>query len=283
MKLGAHESTAGGAHKAFANGEADGCESIQIFSRNSRSWNSKPLAPKVIDAWQSERERTGIDAVATHSSYLINLAATKDDVLQKSLAAFRDELLRCAQLDIPYVVLHPGSHLEATEAEGIEKIAANLNRLIDETPEAANVNIALENTAGQGTNLGWRFEHLRDIIGKVDQQERIAVCFDTCHGFAAGFNLPDPEEYEATFESFDSIIGLDRLAMFHLNDSKQGLGSRRDRHEIIGDGTLGLEPFRMLVNDPRFANHPGLLETPKLPNGDMSYAHCLRILRDLEE
>jgi len=283
MKLGAHESTAGGAHKAFANGESDGCESIQIFTRSSRSWKSKPLTEKVIEAWRQERERTGIDAPASHASYLINLAATNDDVLQKSLDAFRDEILRCAQLDIPYVVLHPGSHLEASEAEGIAKIASNINRVIDEMPDAASVRIALENTAGQGTNLGWRFEHLRDILDQIEHQDRTAVCFDTCHAFAAGFNLIDPDEYEATFESFDRIIGLDRLALFHLNDTKNELGSHRDRHEIIGDGALGLEPFRRLINDPRFTDHSGLLETPPLPNGDMSYEHCLKVLKDLRE
>jgi deoxyribonuclease-4 len=281
MRLGAHESVAGGIENAFINGERDGCEVVQIFTRSSRAWSSKPLEAARIEAWQLERDRTGIQPCASHASYLINLCATDPVVLEKSREALADELFRCAQLDIPFVVLHPGSHLGAGEAVGIERIAESLSAVFESRPDAAAVGIALENTAGQGTNLGWQFSHLRDIIGETRYPDRLAVCIDTCHAIAAGYDLATDIGYEQTIQAIESRLGLGRVALLHLNDSKRGLGSRIDRHAVLGDGAIGLRTFERLANDARFENCPGILETPSLPDGTSSYAYCIQLLRDL--
>ena len=204
----------------------------------------------------------GIRPVVAHSSYLLNLASPKDELWHKSIEALVVEMERCETLAIPYLVIHPGSHMGSGEEVGIVRITEALNLAHDRLPDA-QVKITLETTAGQGTNLGYRFEHLAAMIDGTEANERLAVCYDTCHTLAAGYDYRTPEGYADVLAQFDEIIGLDRLSVFHLNDSKQDLGSRRDRHEHIGEGSVGLDGFRHLLNDPRFQETPMLLETPK--------------------
>ena len=227
------------------------------------------------------RDGSDVEPVAAHASYLINLAAVDAAVLAKSVIALRDEIARCVQLDLPYLVMHPGSHLGAGMTEGIARVAENLVPLLDEIPDGARLRVALENVAGQGTNIGASHCELRDLLDAIDRPARVAICFDTCHAFAAGYELRDQAGYDETFADFDAVVGLEQLALFHLNDSKKPFASRRDRHERIGEGEIGPEAFARLVNDARFVDHPGILETPAMPDGTPSYAHCLRVLRGL--
>lgn len=262
MPFGAHMSISGGVSKSFARGVQAGCEAMQIFCRNERQWSAPPYPPSEIAAYKAEHARTGIDPVIVHSSYLINLAAPADELWEKSIAAFVDEMERCALLDIPYLVFHPGAHTGSGEEEGLRREAAALNRLFAEGV-AAGVTVLMETTAGQGSALGWRFEHLARLLELVDQDDRLGVCVDTCHIFAAGYDIRTPETYAATFAEFDRIVGLERIKAFHLNDSQKDLGSRVDRHTHIGEGCLGVEPFRLIVNDARFTALPLIIETPK--------------------
>jgi len=279
MRLGAHMSIAGGVSKALERGHSIGCEAIQIFTRNQRQWRSKPLAPEEIERFKLKQEETGIRPVVAHDSYLINLGSPDEAMWQKSLQAYIIELQHCETLGIPYLVMHPGSHLGSGEEAGLCRIAEGLNRAHAATRGFGVISL-LETTAGQGTNLGYCFEQLATIRETVKEVERVAVCFDTCHVFAAGYDLRTPEAYAATMAEFDRILGLDLLRCFHLNDSKKGLASRVDRHQHIGQGLLGLEPFRLLLNDPRFATLPGLLETPKGPKM-LEDVENLRLLRSL--
>ncbi|HNP86196.1 MAG TPA: deoxyribonuclease IV [Kouleothrix sp.] len=262
MKFGAHMSISGGLHKAFALGEQAGCDTIQIFSKNQQQWRGKPLGDAEIAQFKAEQQRTGFGPLVVHDSYLINLASPKDDLWEKSIAAFGDELERCAALGIPYLVTHPGAHTGAGEAAGLAREITALNRLLD-AGVGGDVVILLETTAGQGTCLGYRFEHLAELIAGATHPERLAVCVDTCHMLAAGYDIRTPEAYTATFAEFDRVIGLGKIKAFHLNDSQKDLGSRVDRHTHIGAGCIGLEGFRAIVNDPRFQGLPMLLETPK--------------------
>jgi deoxyribonuclease-4 len=262
MKFGAHMSTSGGLHKAFALGEQAGCDTIQIFSKNQQQWRARPLTDNDIAQWKAEQERCGLGPVVVHDSYLINLASPKDDLWEKSIAAFAEELERCAALGISYLVTHPGAHTGSGEEAGLQREADALNRLFNANV-GGDVMVLLEITAGQGTCLGSRFEHLAKLIELVDRDERLGVCIDTCHMLAAGYDFRTPETYAATFNEFDRLIGLDRIKIFHVNDSQKDLGSRVDRHAHIGAGCIGLEGFRLLVNDPRFADVPMILETPK--------------------
>lgn len=260
--LGAHMPISGGLQKAFARGESVGCETIQIFSKNQRQWKAKPYEPETIAAYKAEQERSGIRPVVVHDSYLINLASPDDALWEKSIAAFADEMERCATLDIPYLVMHPGSHVESGEDAGLRRIAEAFNRVFADGV-GDSVMVLMETTAGQGTTLGYRFEHLAHLLESVSQQQRLGVCVDTCHIFAAGYDIRSPDVYNATFAEFDRIIGLERIKVFHLNDSQKGLGTRVDRHDHIGEGSLGIEPFRLLLNDSRFRSLPMILETPK--------------------
>lgn len=262
MPFGAHMSISGGVSKAFARGELVNCETMQIFTKSERQWQAKPLPPEEIEAYRAEQQRTGIGPVVVHDSYLINLASPKDDLWEKSINAFADELERCAALAIPYLVTHPGAHTGSGDAAALQREAEAFRRLF-EAGTGADVLVLLENTAGQGTALGWCFEHLARLIDLVPQQERFGVCIDTCHLFVAGYDIRTPEGYHATFDEFERLIGLERIKVFHLNDAQKGLGSRVDRHEHIGKGTLGVEAFRLLVNDPRFRHVPMIIETPK--------------------
>jgi deoxyribonuclease IV len=262
MRLGAHMSVAGGCSKAFDRAEKAGCDSLQVFTKNSNQWRAKPLTNEEVLEWEKRRSETGIWPVVAHDSYLINLASPKDDLWEKSIEAFGIELRRCQQLGIRYLVTHPGSHTGSGEAAGLARVSEALNRLHDEMPDL-NVLTLLETTAGQGTNLGACFEHLATICEGVEDKSRIGYCLDTCHIFAAGYDFRTPECYATTMRQFDDLLGIEHLHAIHLNDSKHDLGSRRDRHEHIGQGFIGHDGFRQFVNDPRLADVPGLLETKK--------------------
>ena len=262
MRFGAHMSIASGVDKAFDRAEKAGCDSLQIFTKNSNQWNAKPLEDETIEAWKRREQETGIWPVVAHDSYLINLASPDDDLWEKSINAFRIELERCQQLGIRYLVTHPGSHMGTGEQVGLARVSEALNRLHDNLPNL-DVLTLLETTAGQGTNLGASFDHLAWITQGVEDRSRVGYCLDTCHIFAAGYEVRTSEGYAATMDAFDEILGLDRLFAIHLNDSKNDLGTRKDRHEHIGQGYIGLDGFRNFVNDSRFSETPGLLETKK--------------------
>jgi deoxyribonuclease-4 len=274
-------SIAGGVDNSFDRGQKVGCDSIQIFTKSSNQWRARPLSEKEIARYHEEQARTGIAPVIAHSSYLLNLATPDDELWQKSLDALLVEMERCELLHIPNLVIHPGAHTGSGEEAGLNRIVVALDRACVERPED-RVKITLEVTAGQGTVLCYRFEQIAWILEQVRQPERFAVCFDTSHGLAAGYEIRTPEGYAGTFEQFERLVGLERLEVFHLNDSKKDLGSRVDRHEHIGKGFLGLEPFRMILNDPRFHDRPMLLETPKGPDMKEDVEN-LRVLRGLIE
>ncbi len=262
MRLGAHESIGGGLHKAFDRAQSVGCETLQIFVKSNRSWAVKPLTEEDIERFKAKAEETDIQPVVGHTSYLLNLGTPNDTLWKRSRDTLIIELERCEALGVPYLVLHPGSHVGTGEEAGLARVAQALGEVHAATP-GFRAQILLEATAGQGTNLGYRFEHLGWLLEHTPTGERMGICLDTCHIFAAGYELRTPEGYAATMEAFDRIVGLQRLLALHLNDSKGGLGSRKDRHEHIGKGHIGLEGFRHVLNDSRLANLPGLLETPK--------------------
>ncbi|MDI6631780.1 MAG: deoxyribonuclease IV [Bacillota bacterium] len=275
--LGAHMSIAGGVDQAVARGKSIGCETIQIFTKSARQWRARPLTAEEVSRFKRAREESGISPVFAHTSYLINLGASDDDLWAKSTASFIEEMERCAALELPYLVTHPGAGTE--EEEGLDRIRVALDEILKRT-EGSGVMILLETTAGQGATLGHRFEHLAWLIENCAHPERLGVCYDTCHTFAAGYDIRTPEAFAATFEAFNKIIGIDRLKAVHLNDSRGGLGSRVDRHEHIGKGKLGLEAFRLLLNDPRFRKLPMVLETPKGPDMKEDVEN-LKVLRNL--
>lgn len=262
MRLGAHMSISGGLDRAFGHGLRAGCDCLQIFTKNQQQWRSRPLADDEIARFKAAQQQSGIAPVLAHDSYLINLGSPDDEQWERSIAAFADELERCAALGVPYLVTHPGAHMGSGEEAGLQRVARALGRLLDAGTGAPTV-VLLETTAGQGTSLGHRFEHLARLLELVRHDERLGVCVDTCHVLAAGYDFRTPESYAATFDAFDRLVGLGRIRAFHLNDSKKDLGSRVDRHTHIGEGFVGLEGFRPIVNDPRFADLPMILETPK--------------------
>ncbi len=260
--LGAHMSIAGGVWKAVERAASINCTALQIFVKNSTQWKSNPLNEEDCKLFKSKLIEHQIDAVVVHSSYLINLCAANKNFLQQSRKALIDEIIRCDMLGITYLIFHPGSHMGRGEKEGIELVAESLNIVHEQTPQSKVITV-LETTAGQGSAIGYRFEQLRQIIDLVEKKKRVAVCFDTSHVFAAGYDIRTEAGYEETFEQFASIISLKKLVAFHLNDSRKECGSRIDRHEHIGKGTLTLTPFRLLMKDPRFIDIPKILETPK--------------------
>lgn len=279
MLIGAHMSIAGGAFKAFAQGEEAGCTTIQIFTKSSNQWKAKELTDDEIEKYHAEQKRTGIGPVIAHDSYLINLGSPDDALLTKSRNAFLVELERCEKFKIPYLVTHPGSHVGQGEEWGVKQIADSLSWLHERT-EGFKVRIALETTAGQGSNLGYKFEQIASMIDQAKQPERLSVCLDTCHIFAAGYDITTEEAYQKTISDFDRIIGLDRLAVLHFNDAKKGLGSRVDRHEHIGKGEIGKKAFGFFMKDERFDKIPKLLETPKGDENEMDKVN-LALLRKL--
>lgn len=259
--IGAHMSTEGGVVRALDRGKALGCTAIQIFAKNNNQWDAKPFSSADLDVFHQRRETSPIRVIFSHAGYLINLAAPDGETYEKSFASMALELSRAHALQLPFVVLHPGAHKGRGVAWGIERVALSLNRLFDHDRSA--VKIALEVTAGQGSSLGSRFEELAEIIARVDAKERLGVCVDSAHAFAAGYDLRSPEGYRALWCEFDASIGCSALLALHLNDSKRELGSRVDRHEHLGKGCIGLEAFRLLLRDQRLAHLPMVLETPK--------------------
>lgn len=261
-RLGAHLSIAGGLPRAVDRAEASGCLALQIFTKSAGQWRARELPPDEIALFKRRVRQTNLRSVVAHNSYLINVAAADRALRKRSIAALRDELDRAESLALDGLVMHPGSYTSGTERGGLKLIADALASILESRPDG-KTRILLEHTAGQGTNLGHRFEHLAKIIDLLGGSPRVGVCLDTCHLLTAGYDLCSPDGYDSTFRQFGRIVGFSRLKAFHLNDSKKPCGSRVDRHEHIGKGCLGLEPFRRLVNDPRFAKLPMLLETPK--------------------
>jgi deoxyribonuclease-4 len=277
MPLGAHMSIAGGVDKAILRGHEVGCETIQIFTRSPRQWRPRVLDEEEILRFFENKQQTGIDPVVAHDCYLINLGSLDEELWQKSVRVFVEELEHCQQLGIPYLVIHPGSHVDSGEEAGSRRIAQALDQAREQAG-GGQVEVLLEITAGQGTNLGHSFEQLAQLLDLVADDSWLGICFDTCHAFAAGYELRSREGYEATFRELDELIGLERLKVIHLNDAKGELGSRLDRHQHIGQGELGLEPFRLLLNDDRFRDLPMVLETPKGPEYEEDREN-LRVLR----
>lgn len=280
LELGAHMSISGGHANAIDRALAAEMSAFQLFTKNQRQWRAAPIDPAAAEAFRARWDACGMKHLVAHDSYLINVASPDDEMWEKSRAALADELARCDLLGVPYLVSHPGASLAAGPEAGIARVAEAIDRIHDEQPDGEAV-ILLETTAGQGTALGRSFEELAAIIDKVADKTRVGVCFDTCHAFAAGYELRDEAGYAATMRGFDETIGLAKLKAFHLNDSQKGLGSRVDRHAPIGEGELGLAPFASILNDPRFAGLPGILETPKKEDGDGEDARNLATLRGL--
>ncbi|MBK1735753.1 deoxyribonuclease IV [Halorhodospira abdelmalekii] len=276
LQLGAHVSAAGGPPQALARGHEIGCDAIQIFTRNQRTWHAKPVTEEEAEAFRHNRNEHRIGAVMSHASYLINIASPDPENHAKSQAVLEQELTRCHQLGIELLNFHPGAHLKQGLEAGIERIAQTLNAICQAHPDKRDVTLVLENVAGQGTTVGADFAELAAIIAQLDEPDRFAVCIDTAHAFAAGYPLHTAEGWEAMWESFDEQIGLARLAAMHLNDSKPGCGSRKDRHALLGRGEIGPEAFIRAVTDPRTCSLPLLLETPAGPAG---WAAELRWLR----
>lgn len=273
--LGAHVSVAGGLHKAFSNGHKLGCDAIQIFVTNPNRWSGSALSSEQVESFRKTHKQTNIQQVIVHDIHLTNLASPKAETRDKSIQAFAWQLGLVEQLGLEYFVTHLGSHLGAGEPEGLGVLSQSLNQILDESRSAT---VLLETTAGQGRNLGYRFEHLQQIISQSSQPDRLGVCFDTCHVFAAGYDLRTAEDYYRTFNQFDQIVGLSQIKAFHLNDAKSGFGSRVDRHDHIGQGNIGLTAFELLVNDPRFQGRPMIIETPEM---NKMHDRNLKTLRQL--
>ena len=260
-RLGAHMSIAGGTPRALERAEATGCEALQIFTKISNQWRGRQLGNAEVETFRAQAARSPVGPIVAHTSYLINLAAADPKLRQRSIGALADELERGDRLGLLGVVLHPGAHTTATEADGIRWIADGIAAA--QAQQAGDTRLLLEQTAGQGTMLGHRFEQLRAMIDLLDDASKVAICLDTCHMLAAGYDLVSEAGYERVFEEFDAVLGFERLTVFHLNDSQKPLGSRVDRHAGIGQGCIGVEPFRRLVRDERFRHLPMVLETPK--------------------
>ncbi|NVL89782.1 MAG: deoxyribonuclease IV [Desulfobacterales bacterium] len=269
--IGAHFSIAGGLHKALFTAHGYGCTSLQIFTKNANTWNERTLTDQDIELFNAAREQTDIRSICSHTAYLINLASPEPHKYEQSIKALEQELLRSSRLTIPYVIMHPGAHMGMGEDNGLRRIAEGINRVFDRVPGATS-RLLLETTAGQGSNLGYTFEQLAAISDMVKAKEKIGFCFDTCHVFAAGYDLRTTTDYQKTMKAVDRAFGLERLCVIHLNDAKKELGSRVDRHEHIGEGAIGIDAFRFIMNDPYFKAVPKILETPKA-KGAVDYNH----------
>ncbi len=273
--IGAHMSIGGGFFNSLYSGKELGCATIQIFTKSANQWKAKELTSEDIDRFKQAQKETGIVPVVGHDSYLINIGSGDKELLQKSREALLLELTRSEKLGLLYLVMHPGSNPD--EKEGIKRIADSLS-WVHSKSKNYKVKICLETTAGQGSSIGYKFEQIAQIIDLTQEDERLGVCYDTAHTFEAGYDIRDKKVYEKTFKLFDKIIGLNRLKVIHMNDSKKDLGSRVDRHEHIGKGFIGLEAFRLILNDKRLEKIPKILETPKEENMDKKN---LTILRNL--
>ena len=279
--LGAHMSIAGGYYRAVEQAAAIGCDCVQLFTKNNNQWRAKPISDDEAGKFQEAYASAGLSGALSHASYLINLGSPDDELWQKSIDALVVELDRATQLGIPDVVFHPGSFTTSSAPEGLVRISQAIDQVHKKTdPDGAK--LLLENTAGQGSNLGFEFSQLAEIMNGVQDPRRLAVCIDTCHAFAAGYAMDSTENYKATLQKLDDAIGLKQVHAFHLNDSKTPFGSRKDRHESIGQGEMGSEPFRHLLNDSRFDTVPMYLETPKKgDDGEDLDPVNLKALRDL--
>jgi len=273
MKLGAHESTSGGLHEAFPRALADGAEALQIFTKSSRMWRSKEITGSDVALFRAAAKSAGFSA-SVHASYLINLGCVSGHLREKSIEAFIDELQRCDRIGAPYLIVHPGSC--ADTVRGLAAVAEALDRTF--AAHKGRCMVLLETAAGQGSALGRTFEELREIRDRVRSPERVAICLDTCHVFAAGYDISSDRGYDETFGQFDRVLGIGLLKAFHMNDSMKPLGARVDRHEHVCKGEIGPLAFRRLVNDPRFRDVPGFLEIP--PEGNRA---CLQRLKRLRE
>jgi deoxyribonuclease IV len=279
--LGSHMSIAGGYYKAVEAAKKAGCDCVQVFTKNNNQWRAKEITADEATRFKSSLKELGIAHPISHDSYLINLASPDPELWKKSVDSFVVELQRAEQLGIPYVVTHPGAFTTSSEEQGLKRVAEALNEVHKQLPKCQSMCL-LETTAGQGSNLGAKFDHLAAIIDMTKKPERVGVCVDTCHIFAAGYPLDTPKNYKATMKELDLVVGIDRVKAFHLNDSLKDLGSHVDRHAHIGRGKMGLEPFRNLLNDKRFAKVPMYLETAKgIEDGEDLDVINLRVLRSL--
>jgi len=263
--LGAHMSISKGLGTAVRNGKSIGCTAVQVFTSSPQQWKFKPVTDEMVADFQAASAETGITEIVSHDSYLINLCAPDEAKREQSIDGMKNEINRCAKYGIRYVVSHMGSHVGQGAETGLKMVAESAKRVLDETPDT--VTICMETTAGQGSALMAKFEELANILEALKGNQRLGICLDTCHIFVAGYDIRTLETFTRTFADFERIIGFDRLKVVHCNDSKKGLGSRVDRHSNIGQGELGLEPFRLMVNDPRFDRIPILLETPAEDDG----------------
>jgi deoxyribonuclease-4 len=270
-------SISGGVEKAVVRGQEVGCEAMQIFTKNSNQWKAKPLSAIEVTAFRDACQAAGIGPVIAHSAYLINLAAPDEALYEKSIRACLDELQRCELLGIPYLVVHPGAHMGAGEEPGLQRIAAAIDRIHRET-RTRQAAMALEVTAGQGTALASKFEHFAAILDQVDEPDRLGFCLDTCHLLAAGYDFRTHKAYDQMMDAWDDLVGIERIRVIHLNDSKKDLGSHLDRHEHIGQGYIGTTSFEFLLNDRRLAELPMVLETPKEDDADVRNLATLRRL-----
>lgn len=277
MRFGAHVSISGGVFNAPKNGQEATCDVVQIFSKNQIQWKVSPLKDEDITKFKAEERRTGVKVVCVHASYLINLSSFDRQKLAQSRSNFIIEMQRAEALSIPYLVVHPGSHTGQGERKGLVRVSETLNFVLDKCPDLG-LKILLESTAGQGDTLGYTFEQLAEMRSKVEAGHKVGVCLDTCHLFAAGYDLRSEEGYEKTMTELEEMVGLQQVGIIHTNDSKRELGSRIDRHEHIGDGALGLAAFRNLVNDGRFRSIPMIIETPGGAEKDMENLSKLRAL-----
>lgn len=284
MLLGAHVPTAGGAFKAYDYANRWQCTAMQIFTKSPNQWAAKALNEEDMAKFVEAGKASGVKVITAHDSYLINLASPDLTLLKKSQSAFRDELERCEQLGIPFLVTHMGSHMGAGEEAGLKQLAASIDKVHKEL-RGYRVRILLEATAGQGNHLGYKFEHLAQVLNDVKENERLGVCLDTCHLFAAGYDIRTEPAYKQTMSEFRRAIGFDKLLCFHLNDARVDLGSRRDRHERIGKGKIGKEAFRLIMRDRRLSKVPKIIETPELtqkgPNLIEIGLQDLNLLREL--
>ena len=278
--VGAHVSIAGGFFKAIEEGIEIGCTAIQIFTKSNRQWKSKSISNSEAEKFIEAQKSSNIKIVVAHASYLINLGSATPEVQQKSLAALIDEIKRCEQLQIPFLVLHPGTAESDARQASIEKTGQYINQALQATADCTTT-VLVETMAGQGKSIGSSFEELTTILDQVTDKKRIGICFDTCHAFAAGYNFTTPETYQATFKKFDDTIGLKYLKMFHVNDSKKEMGARVDRHENIGQGAINLHAFEMIMNDPRFKSTPKILETPVTDIAVEDYKKNIKTLLNL--
>ena len=281
--LGAHMSMAGGYYKAVVAAQKAGCDCVQLFTKNNNQWRAKPITDQDVEKFRDALDTSGIKHTISHDSYLINLASPDDELWKKSIDALVVELQRAERLGIPYVVAHPGAFTSSSEEVGLKRISLGMDEAHRQTLDCTT-QCLLETTAGQGTNLGWKFEHLAEILALVQNPDRLGVCFDTCHVFAAGYPMDTEKNYKATMKSLNQTVGTKLVKAFHLNDSLQPLGSRKDRHAAIGQGEMGVEPFRHLLSDRRFRKVPMYLETKKVDDQgrDMDVVN-LKTLRGLLE